>query len=467
MSESNTPVPPPIGSDGYRAVSNTAGPPPSGQEFYRSALKALNGLFDLSVTTAIGHVKQVTINETDRAVTTVELDDSDAKVANTVINTITGDTTVVYTGDFAGNAELMAMHKDALDTAQRIRSRNDWVDQKGYRGLRGPLERKDWPDALMADTWTERILTIRDALLTLEVNTLVSDVISAEKMPEVPLALHSLVQSYSGYLATADFPVTTGLLAKATMRAGSLADCATATGAKSVLRQLEFWPFRNRAWTEAELLARQHVDGLLAADDSDPATEFTNGAETFESLQWAAWAASQHARAGGSFRNHCERAILVRIYANCRQLKEAAMRLEQVDLNRGAEAVRKRLLDSLFPVAATEGQPTKPQLFGATVEETARSLFEHPRPFFRVDPDVTILIRKAWDLGTDKVCMQTVMQIDGDILQVLGDMKEADRLFLSALHRDSVRDGVGQWRALFDVLLAAARDLLGAVGRAV
>jgi hypothetical protein len=319
----------------------------------------------------------------------------------------------------------------------------------------------------MADTWTERILSIRDALLTLEVNTLVSDVISAEKMPEVPLALHSLVQSYSGYLATADFPVTTALLAKATMRAGSLADSATAAGAKNVLRQLEFWPFQNRAWTAAELMVRQRVDGLPVADDSDPVTEFTNGAETFEAMQWAAWAASQHARAGGLFRNHCDRAILVRIYANCRQLKEAAMRLEQVDLNRGAEAVRKRLQDSISAAGATEGELTKAQLFGATVEETAKSLFEHPRPFFRVDPDVTILIRKAWDLGTDKVCMQTVMQVDGDILQVLGDMNEADRPFLSALHRDSVRDGVAQWRAMFDVLLAAAKDLLGAIGRAV
>jgi hypothetical protein len=122
MSESNTPVPPPIGSDVYRAATNTDAPASTGQDFYRSALKALNGLFDLSVTTAIGHVKQVTVNQTDRAVTTVELDDPDAKAASTVINTVTGDTTVVYTGDFAGNPELMAMHKEALDTAQKIRT---------------------------------------------------------------------------------------------------------------------------------------------------------------------------------------------------------------------------------------------------------------------------------------------------------------------------------------------------------
>ncbi|MFL5280239.1 MAG: hypothetical protein ACJ8AW_04400 [Rhodopila sp.] len=95
---------------------------PTGADFYRNALKSLNGLFDLSVTTAIGHVKHVTINDVDRAATTVELDDPAAKVANTVINTVTGDSTVIYTGDFASNPDLMAMHKEALETAQKIRA---------------------------------------------------------------------------------------------------------------------------------------------------------------------------------------------------------------------------------------------------------------------------------------------------------------------------------------------------------
>ena len=102
--------------------TNPAAPPPSGADFYRNAIKALNGLFDLNVTTAVGHVKSVTVSATDRAVTTVELDDPEAKVASTVINTVTGATSVIYTGDFAGNPDLMAMHKDALETAQKIRA---------------------------------------------------------------------------------------------------------------------------------------------------------------------------------------------------------------------------------------------------------------------------------------------------------------------------------------------------------
>ncbi len=317
----------------------------------------------------------------------------------------------------------------------------------------------------MSDSWPTRIIAIRDALLTLEINTIVSDELSAQKMPEVPLALHNLAQVYSNYLAAAGFQVTEALLARATTRAGGLNDSATAEGAKTVLLQLQFWPFPGRAWTPAELVAQQHMGPPPAEDASAPAAELTNGAETFEALQWAAWGAVQHARAGGDFPLPRDPSILTRISANCRQVKEAAMRLEQQDSS--SAAVKQRLTTALAQTAEQAAQkaaaPTRPRLFGATVEETARSLFEHPRPTYTADPDVTILIRKAWDLGTNQVCMQTVMQVDGDIVQILGEMKDADRAFLTALHRDAVKDGVGQWRALFDVLVQAAKSLLGAL----
>jgi hypothetical protein len=118
MSETNASVTSLTGSDVFRSTT----PSPNGQDFYRNALKALNELFDLSVTTAVGHVKQVTVSDTDRATAIVVMDDPDAKVANTVINTVTGNMNVTYTGEFAGNADLMAMHKQALETACSIRS---------------------------------------------------------------------------------------------------------------------------------------------------------------------------------------------------------------------------------------------------------------------------------------------------------------------------------------------------------
>lgn len=127
MSGSNPPVPAPTDIvPTAQGSATTASERASGQDFYKGALKALNGLFDLSVTTAIGHVSAVTLAETNQAVATVHLDDPAPKVASTVINTVTGDMTAIYSGDFASDPVLMKMHADALETARAIRK--DTID---------------------------------------------------------------------------------------------------------------------------------------------------------------------------------------------------------------------------------------------------------------------------------------------------------------------------------------------------
>lgn len=334
----------------------------------------------------------------------------------------------------------------------------------------------------MPQPWKDRLSAIGQSLLTVEVNTVVTTGLSAQKMPEVPLALHSLVQAYGDYLATAGFQVTTGLLAKAATRVGGIDQSATREGGELVLRELRSWPFPTRVWTEAERLAGLNQTSAAIAGSAEPAADLTNGAETFEAFQWAAWAALQTLRAGGALRGDPNPSVLSRINANSRQLKEAALRLEHQQgqqsslaqmLGRETPASvmarnKLRLSRLLAPRSHAETvientEATPPRLFGGTVEETARALFDHPRPVFTVDPDVTILIRKAWDVGVQRVCLQTVMQVDGDMLQVIGDMGKDDRDFLTQMHKASVKDAVGQWHSLFDVV----RQLAGDVGRVV
>jgi hypothetical protein len=59
--------------------------------------------------------------------------------------------------------------------------------------------------------------------------------------------------------------------------------------------------------------------------------------------------------------------------------------------------------------------------------------------------------------------MQTVIQVDGDLLQAIGSLGKDERDFLSQLHKAAVKDGVGQWRSLFDIV----RQLAGDVGKVV
>ena len=82
---------------------------------------------------------------------------------------------------------------------------------------------------------------IGESLLTLEINTVVTSDISAQKMPEVPLALHTLVQVYNDYLASAGFQVTNELLARAAIRVNGEGEAGTNAGAKMLLSQLQSW----------------------------------------------------------------------------------------------------------------------------------------------------------------------------------------------------------------------------------
>jgi hypothetical protein len=342
----------------------------------------------------------------------------------------------------------------------------------------------------MAGPWADRVAAIGESLLTLEINTVVTSDISAQKMPEVPLALHTLVQVYHDYLANAGFQVSNALLALATMRVNSEGQAGTNAGAKALLLRLQSWHPGPRCWTAAEVKAGLPGIPDDQLDISGPAPELTNGAETFEALQWAAWAAIQTLRAlvaaaglDQSPLGVSHPSVLSRIFANCRQLKEAALRLEQQ--NHGVSADPKQpvgvsKIGGLFRataagvvvagskvrlnglVAGEQIDPvavTRPRLFGATVEETARALFTHPRPSFASDPDVTMLIRKAWDLGVERVCLQTVLQVDGDMTEIITELDGQQRVFLTELHKQAVKDAVSQWRSFWDIVLQLAGDL--------
>jgi hypothetical protein len=341
----------------------------------------------------------------------------------------------------------------------------------------------------MSGTWAERVTSIGENLLTLEINTVVTDDLSAQKMPEIPLALHSLVQVYNNYLGDAGFQVTEGLMTLAARRVNSEGDDGTNAGAKKLLLQLQNWRPGGRRWTASEVKAALPGIPDDQLDVSGPASELTNGAETFEALQWAAWATIQTRRALNAVQGAAlvqlgdvHPSILSRIYANSRQLKEAALRLEQQ--NHGVRSESKQPAASAWRIGSraepakqslpgskdrlndrAEGKSKDPdaqtslRLFGATIEETARALFSHPRPVFDTDPDVNMLIRKAWDLGVERVCLQTVLQVDGDLTEIIAESDDDDRAYLTELHRQAVKDAVSQWRSFWDVVLQLAGDM--------
>ncbi len=207
---------------------------------------------------------------------------------------------------------------------------------------------------------------LASALLTLEVNTIVKAGMSAQKMPEMTVALGVVAQDYGRFLLD------------------------RRNGLSPMVK----------------------VDGLpRALADSDVAS----GDQTaYERLRDAAGAIMQ----SGPLPADDERGpILARIKSNSAQIA--------------------RLLTATDPRKPTQ--------------------------------EMTILVHKAWDVGTELVIMQTSLQVDGDVITRLSPSlmsNDPDRFgpvdpgFISMVHNNALTTAMAQWRLLFDL----AAELLGTLG---
>ncbi|MDW7691021.1 hypothetical protein R9C00_20290 [Flammeovirgaceae bacterium SG7u.111] len=77
-----------------------------------------------------------------------------------------------------------------------------------------------------------------------------------------------------------------------------------------------------------------------------------------------------------------------------------------------------------------------------------------------LDPDQVTLLRKVWELGTQKVLLQTVIQIDGDMTNYLTNQfvylpPELRKVVLD-LHNDATSSGTKIWSTLFTTITQLA-----------
>ncbi len=74
-----------------------------------------------------------------------------------------------------------------------------------------------------------------------------------------------------------------------------------------------------------------------------------------------------------------------------------------------------------------------------------------------------ILIRKIWELGTNHVVLQTVMQIDGDVVsRIASGRREKDELLLE-LHQASIGQSIVYWNMVLTLIAQFARGWIGRV----
>jgi hypothetical protein len=73
-----------------------------------------------------------------------------------------------------------------------------------------------------------------------------------------------------------------------------------------------------------------------------------------------------------------------------------------------------------------------------------------------------VLVRKVWEVGTEVIAMQTTIQIDGDVIERLNPNYLSDDVYpnLSEFHKSGVKMAMTYWGSLVTI----ARNLLGSLG---
>jgi hypothetical protein len=71
------------------------------------------------------------------------------------------------------------------------------------------------------------------------------------------------------------------------------------------------------------------------------------------------------------------------------------------------------------------------------------------------DPDELVQLRKVWEVGTERVVMQTVLWLDGDAVQrIHPDYLGKEHEQLLAVHSANVNAALGYWKSLGDLLVS-------------
>lgn len=221
-------------------------------------------------------------------------------------------------------------------------------------------------------------------LLTLEINTIIKENMTAEPMPAVPHAILDIAGEYGCFLRRCNAVVSSYFKA---------ADPSVVS----------------IGWGNDP-----GFDTALMSVSSD----------CFDRLHWCAKAASADADQAPKRIEPHDRVMLERICSNSNKLKEILKRGEAKGVS-GVGAQRAGLVASPLDPNATAKLP----------------------------PEDLIAIRKIWEVGTETVVAQTVIQVDGDVTTRVQDwVLKPEGSPLYAIHRDGIATAMKSWENLVDVV---------------
>ena len=261
-----------------------------------------------------------------------------------------------------------------------------------------------------------------DDLLNLEINVIVKAGMTARKMPDVPHALLDIFTDYDLWLCARAGDLSAAWERfRPTPQAAALRDAAPPdsrlTAGGELLPRLEFAPLYDSGKT-------------IRPDDFDQLRE---RARQSEEMHRALVQHDHLADQGWGI-------ILKRIFRNCDQIKGI---LEGREMDGGRREADMR-------TAAAKGLSRKNADPGA----------------LPLTADEVLVVRKIWEVGTETVAMQTVAQLDGDVITRVQQarMTAADKP-LHDLHKQAVGNALEHWQFLVATLVQITTRAAGFLGR--
>ncbi len=248
----------------------------------------------------------------------------------------------------------------------------------------------------MAD-WQDSLSDLAHDLFNIEVNTIVARGITGRKMPSWPHALLDIASIYRRYLL--------GVV------------------------QLNLEPFEEPDADLAELSREPSTSNLDGGNGADPFVPKTD-AITFSRLRHAAAWALHNPTRGAYPIDDDKREILFRIRRNSDQIKG--------------------MLEAL---AASPGGVNYGDVLGASRSQlSGQGAGGKPVTVPRLSSAYLVQIRKMWDIGTDRIVLQTVVQLDGDVINRVKPGFDNPETPLWRAHQKMVDFGTNQWKSIFELL---------------
>lgn len=258
------------------------------------------------------------------------------------------------------------------------------------------------------------------SLLTLEINTVLKSGMSAEKMPLVGDALIDTAQDY--FVFTCE---QAGLFGN--RRTGLLEDWAVPLSEGFDWGLAPFAPPSG-----AKDAARYQADFLLRGlPGRDPARGPT--VRVFDSLrEVASWLRQMRAVALDAAREPGADPALVRAAARIDGDAPSILSRIQRNSDQIIDILRRRGLADL---------------------SLLRGMDEDVRRMTDLKTADIVTVRKAWDMGTEIVVMQSTIQIDGDVVtRILKGRETAANGIIVGVHRDAVDTSFRYWSFMVDAL---------------